>query len=74
MDSTHRFSHLTLLPPLFRPVPALSSPVTFLRRLVCRGFFFFFLPSSVASFPRRLVVLFCTSASLRARFQVCRQA
>ena len=45
------------------------------RRSSCFLFLFFsFLPSSVAPFPRRLVVLSCTSASLRARSQVCRQA
>ena len=36
--------------------------------------FFSFLPYPVAPFPRRLVVLSCNSASLRARSQVCRQA
>ena len=64
MDSTHRFSHLTSLPSLFRSVPALSSPVMFPRRLVCSCSFFFsllFPPFSVVPFPRRLVVLSCTA-------------
>jgi len=62
MDSTHRFSHLTSLPSLFRSVPALSSPVMFPRRLVCPGFFSFVFPFFfVVPFPRRLVVLSCTA-------------
>ena len=65
IDSTHRFSHLTLLPPLFRSVPALSSPVTFLRRLVCRGFLFFLSPffRCLVSAPSRCAVLYLRFAA-----------
>ena len=74
MDSTHRFSHLTSLPSLFRSVPALSSPVMFPCRLVCPFFFYLFPPFFPPLFrcpvpaPPRRVVLYRPS-SLRARSQ-----
>ena len=45
--------------------PALSSPVTFLRRLVCRGFFFFLSPffRCLVSAPSRCAVLYLRFAA-----------